>query len=409
MIRKAKKIAGALLAGAVCFALAGCTGADTQEAEDLVRTAYLTEEDMAQADMWASCDDTALAAVMKKAEAGENVTVVYIGGSITQGTIAAGTKDGEVAEKKCYADIVSQWWEERFPDTEFRFVNAGIGGTDSYLGVHRLKDDVLSYDPDLVLVEFSVNDGDSQFYKRSYDNLVRNLLTSENQPAVMLLFMAQSNGTSAQNSHVYIGYDYQLPMVSYGNVIKTMIADGRYTEEDLSGDGTHPSALGHAITGEIIWNYLNNVYASRNSYGEVETFDTKPTTKSCYENADILDNQDIEPDTAVSFADGTTVCAQYPDGWMTTEGESEITFTAEFRNLGLLYYKTTDGKSGQFEVYIDGEYAGKIDADFTGGWGNAIEGSEIYTSDAAAEHVVTVKKMDGSTGDVLYLLGLLVS
>jgi lysophospholipase L1-like esterase len=37
-------------------------------------------------------------------------------------------------------------------------VNAGIGDTDSQYGALRVQRDVLSYNPDLVVVEFAVND-----------------------------------------------------------------------------------------------------------------------------------------------------------------------------------------------------------------------------------------------------------
>lgn len=105
-------------------------------------TDYVTEELYASADQWDSCDDAALAAVMRKAEAGEPVTIACIGGSITQGTISNGSDDSGVADKKCYADLFFSWWEQTFPDTEFTFINAGIGATDSYIGVHRVQRDI---------------------------------------------------------------------------------------------------------------------------------------------------------------------------------------------------------------------------------------------------------------------------
>ena len=104
---------------------------------------------------------------MNKAADGEPVTIACIGGSITQGTISSGEDDSALAFRKCYADIFFQWWEDSYPDTEFTFINAGIGATDSYLGVHRVRQDVLDADPDLVLVEFSVNDGASPTDKRN--------------------------------------------------------------------------------------------------------------------------------------------------------------------------------------------------------------------------------------------------
>ena len=131
-----RRLAAAVLCLALC--LTGCGGAAGSEADgDLSEgslgadssekssqdspgvsdvelaspTSFLEEGDMALADMWPSCDDRALGAVMRKAEAGEPVNIVCIGGSITQGTISGGAKDnellksGEIPSKRAYADI----------------------------------------------------------------------------------------------------------------------------------------------------------------------------------------------------------------------------------------------------------------------------------------------------------------
>ncbi len=371
-------------------------------------TDYVSEDEYALAAQWKSCDDTALAAVMKKALAGEPVTIACIGGSITQGTISSGSVDSTVEKKEDYADRFFDWWKETFPDTDFTCINAGIGGTDSYLGVHRVEEDVLTYEPDLVLVEFSVNDSDSVTYEKTYDNLVRRILKSDSAPAVILLFMGQTNGATAQASHVLVGFNYALPMVSYYNVIKDMMDNNVYSAEELSGDEVHPSSLGHAITGEILWKYLSNVYENLDSYGEPTAFSASPVTAEKYMNAAILDSDDIAPDALGTFED-SSVCAQYPRGWQTTEGEGGITFTAEFQNLGILYYAMKNGLSGQFEIFIDGEAVYTINADFSDGWGNAIEAKEVYSSTESAEHTIEIRKAADSTGDVFTLLGLLVS
>lgn len=371
-------------------------------------TDFVTDDMYVVADQWPSCDDTALAAVMKKAEAGEKVVIACIGGSITQGTISAGSRDKEIDEKKSYADIFFEWWSDTFPDTEFEFINAGIGGTDSYLGVHRVQKEVLDYEPDLVLVEFSVNDEDSLFYKKTYDNLVRKILRSDSAPAVMLLYMGQTNGATAQGNHVFVGFNYKLPMLSYTSMINDMMSQGVYTAAELSGDEVHPSALGHAMTGEILWKYLNKVYESLDSFGEPEKFDIAAVMKESYQNADIIDSSDADVTEPGSF-EKKRICTQFPYGWECTEGEGGLEIRAEFMNLGILYFATIDGKSGQYDIYVDGEYAGTINADFSGGWGNAIKANQVYTSDAPAEHIITIKKAPDSTGDRFDLLGILVS
>ena len=371
-------------------------------------TDCVSEENMALADMWNSCDDTALAAVMKKAAAEEPVTIACIGGSITQGTISSGADDAGLSFKKCYTDIFFEWWSDTFPETEFTFINAGIGASDSYLGVHRVQKDVLTYKPDLVLVEFSVNDGSSLIDKRNYDNLVRKILLSENSPAVMLLFMGQTNGSSAQDVHALIGFNYNLPMVSYLNVINAMMADNIYTDKQLSGDTVHPSALGHAIAGEILWKYLNGVYSVRNSFEEPKPFDKSPVTNEIYLNAGLLDSLSLIPVQPGDFTAGSSFEA-FPNGWTCEEGGGNFTFTINCSRMGFLYYCTTDGKSGQFEVYVDGEYTAVLDADFTGGWGNYAAAKEVYASKEACEHTVVIQKAPNSTGDNFTLLGILIS
>lgn len=76
---------------------------------------------------------------------GANVTVAYLGGSIT-------------AQQGWRPKSLSLF-RDTWPQAKFEEVNAAIGGTGSDLGVFRLNQDVLQYKPDLLFVEFAVNDG----------------------------------------------------------------------------------------------------------------------------------------------------------------------------------------------------------------------------------------------------------
>ncbi|MBQ4311367.1 MAG: SGNH/GDSL hydrolase family protein, partial [Oscillospiraceae bacterium] len=111
-----------------------------------------------------SVGDTArLCKAFMKGESGQPITIGVIGGSITQGTAAS-------SPANAYPSVYCKWWEEKFPESEITLVNAGIGGTDSYLGVNRVDEQLLAYDPDIVIVEFSVNDTNAATNKYSYDS-----------------------------------------------------------------------------------------------------------------------------------------------------------------------------------------------------------------------------------------------
>lgn len=376
--------------------------------EGIDTSTYVTDNEMELAVKYANIDNSALAKVMKKAEAGEDITIVCIGGSITQGTVSNGSKDSEVASKNYYAQYVESWWKERFPNIKINFVNAGIGATTSYLGVHRVNADVLSHDPDLVIVEFAVNDAGLARGDYTYDNLVRTILKYKTNPAVMLLFMAQTNGSSNQQVQSKIGFSYHLPMLSYANVISDMMKNNYFTDKELSGDTVHPSALGHAICGEMFYKYFNDIYAHKDTFSDPAVFDKKPVTSEKYTNASILDSKSITPNSLGTFVEENYFW-QFPNGWITREGQGEIEFTVTCQNLGLIYYKTTNGTGGKFDIIIDGETVMTLNSDFSGGWGNYAESTEVFSSDAAAEHKVVIKKAADGTGDTFGILGLLVS
>ncbi|MCD7842907.1 MAG: SGNH/GDSL hydrolase family protein, partial [Lachnospiraceae bacterium] len=74
-----------------------------------------------------------LEAVMRRAAAGEKLTVGFIGGSITNGSLSS-------TPQTCYAYLVYSWWKVTFPKADFTYVNAGIGATDSQYGAARVEE-----------------------------------------------------------------------------------------------------------------------------------------------------------------------------------------------------------------------------------------------------------------------------
>lgn len=343
-----------------------------------------------------------LAAAMKKAESGEKVTVGVIGGSITQGSRAT-------SQEKCYASLFFKWWSEKFPSGQLEFVNAGIGGTDSYLGVHRIDEQLLDKNPDVVIVEFSVNDTDKTMNKYSYDSLVRKILSRENMPAVILVFTTMDNGTSLQDVHKEIGKAYDLPMISYHDAVYPEVAAGTLVWSDISPDNIHPNDAGHDIIGQILSRYLDGVYNDRANAPDPVPFTTEGYTKDYYANATLLGSDDIAPVSADNFAaGGNNTYTQFPDNWSTENGGS-ITFEVECRNFGVLFLKTTDGKSGTYEVWVDGERKGKLEADFSGGWGTHGYGRQVVLANDTVKHTIEIKPAEGSEDKGLTILALMVS
>ncbi|MDE7303169.1 MAG: SGNH/GDSL hydrolase family protein [Oscillospiraceae bacterium] len=344
-----------------------------------------------------------LAHAMKKAMNGEEVTVGVIGGSITQGSSASSTSS-------CYASLFYNWWLTKFPDTNINFVNAGIGGTNSYLGVHRVDEQLLSYKPDAVIVEFSVNDTDRTMNKYSYDSLVRKILSCDSNPAVMLLFTTMEDGTSLQDVHKEIGAAYDLPMLSYHDAVYPEVAAGNLVWRDISPDNIHPNDAGHDIIGQIVSRYLDGVYDSLDKITEEPSaFSAEGPTKDYFANAKMLSAADITATSSEGFeVVDKTLYDQFHNNWKTEAGGS-LTFDVECRNFGVFFLCTTDGKSGTYEVYVDGERKGKLEADFTGGWGNYGNTKQITLTNEVAAHNIEIRPAEGSEDKGITILGLMVS
>ena len=121
--------------------------------------------------------------VFAKLKAGKPVTIAYFGGSITAG---AGASDGE---KTSYRALVGQWFTTTFPQASVTNVNAAIGGTGSDLGAFRLKRDVLGHHPDLVFVEYAVNDNGTPdiMVDRAMEGIVRQIRRAD--PATDVCFV----------------------------------------------------------------------------------------------------------------------------------------------------------------------------------------------------------------------------
>ena len=345
-----------------------------------------------------------LAKAMKKAANGEDITVGVIGGSITQGSSATD-------HNNCYAELFHKYWVEKFPQSNVNFVNAGIGGTNSYLGVHRVDTQLLDSKPDAVIVEFSVNDTDKLMNKYSYDSLVRKILNCDSQPAVMLLFTTQEDGTSLWETHKEIGAAYDLPMLSYRAAVYPEVSAGTLDWKDISPDNIHPNDEGHKLIGQLVSRYLDSVYDDLDNIDDSSVaFDTPAYTADYYKDAKMLGASDIAPQEISGFEQGgnSVYPELFPDNFV-TEGEGYLKFETECKCLGFFYLKKVDGKGGKYDVYVDGERKGTLDADFKGGWGNYGETQQILISKDSEKHTVEIKLAEGSTNTSLTILGIMES
>lgn len=350
-----------------------------------------------------------LAKVFKKAKDGEKITVAYLGGSITQGSTAG--------DQLCYARLTTDWLEEKFPEAEIEYVRAGIGATGSYIGVHRAQRDVVSKNPDLVFIDFSVNDTTENTERNinSYDSLLQLLWNSASHPAVVTIAMTQENGTSFQSYHSEICEAYDIPMISYREAILDVIEKGHIVWDDISDDNIHPNVVGHSVLTEIITAYLQDVIDNLDSIDTSSESDlSSPFTDNKFMNADVATPENTVPLDATGWTTRTDMFGNFGGYWMIRsrdglfEGVNPLKFEVEAKNIGVFYGKLTSG-GGTFDVLVDGVCAKTIDSDFPDGWGSYVEADEVISYDEVGKHTVEIVPHKDGEKSVIYISAIAVS
>jgi lysophospholipase L1-like esterase len=325
-----------------------------------------------------SLGDTAkLQHVFAKAQRGEKIVLAFIGGSITEGAAAT-------AKEKRYVELVGNWWKTMFPQSQIEIINAGIGATASNFGALRLQQDVLSKHPDVLVVEFAVNDEPSEASTQSFEGLVRQSLQSPDPVALLLLFMMKQDGANAQEPFARVGAHYNLPMVSYRDAIWPEIQSGRMKWEDLSPDTIHPKDSGHAYAAAMINAVLNKVLSTLPKNEPLLRTDPipAPLTSNLYDHTSLFTGAEMKPLQNHGWTFEATANPK-STGWKATEPGSVLEFEIPGSMVFLQYWKI-HGAMGITRVSIDGVPVGDYDAWFDKTWGG-------YNQTLAIAHDLTSK------------------
>ena len=365
--------------------------AETTEQEE-IDFSSLSEEEiydlMVKRSLITTGDMTRMANVFDRAAKGEKITAAYIGGSITEGY----SDNITLKTEEKWVTMSTEWLSEQFPDADISYVNAGLSGTPSVLGNVR---DVLVSDPDIVFVEFAVNDGMEDIYKNAYESLVRTLLTQDKDVAVVLLFTIVENGHTCQPHMTQIGENYNLPMISLPDSMWVEIKEGRMAWSDYSADQSHPNVEGSKMIRDFVINYFEKVMeVYSDKIGAVDKNLPDPIFSGDYANMHFLDNTNLTAEVS-GFAPNDNGHHWFKDGWMYRGDEgASLKFDINCKKLAMVMKVNNSKMFGSAEIYVDGELAATINSNKSDGWNNPVA-EYIIDGDEAAAHTVEIVVPEG--------------
>lgn len=360
---------------------------------------------------------TRLKNLMKRAANGESLVIGFLGGSITQGSLSS-------TPKTCYAYLVYEWWKKSFPNAEFSFVNGGIGGTTSHYGGARAWKDVLCYRPDIVTVDFSVNDDANEFFEETYEGTLRRLLMAPSAPAVVVLNnVFYDTGKNAQDYHNRIADHYGIPHVSIKDTIFPDVESGKIVRADITPDNLHPNDKGHRLVADEICKLLDSIkeeLEKEDTEGKIiETNDLAslpaPLTENAYEHSRLIqiqDNEAILDGFLVDPIEKKGMLDIFKNGWTAAHTNDKISFEIECSCLAVQYRKSVQQPVPKAKAVIDGDEAHAVilDGNFTEDWGDCLYLEPLLHHAEKKVHRIEITVTDAK--DIVrpfYLVSLIVS
>ena len=196
-----------------------------------------------------------------KVKAGKTTRVAFLGGSITR----AGNG---------YRDQLLSWFRNTYPQCKFEEIMAAVSGTGSDFGACRVQQHVIDHRPDLVFIEFAVNDNRMrmQLVRETMEGIVRQIRKASSKTEICFIYtLAKENlpelekglfpaSVSAMEA---IAEHYNIPTIHMGLQVVDEIAKGKLVitgkkEESsaipiFSVDGVHPlPETGHKIYTQVL-------------------------------------------------------------------------------------------------------------------------------------------------------------
>lgn len=292
--------------------------------------------------------------LLDKLKSGQEVVYGAIGGSITEGAAAS------CAECR-YVDKFAAGLQTRF-HARIKIVNAGIGASNSLFGAFRVDKDLLAYRPDLITIEYAVNDSTNPDTAAAYEALVRKCLAQSPDTAVLLIFTMNYQGENKQHLHIPVGAHYQLPMLSYRDAVYPEITAGNFTWQDISPDTVHPNDLGHGMIAKMLTMLVEEIDAAPATAPAFPLPAYLNPTAARYEKTLIADADTMELIAQSGWSKGPHKAGY--TGWQTEQPGAwlELRFTGTYVTIGCKQYS---GDFGRAAVSLDGQPPVMLEGYFT--------------------------------------------
>ncbi|WP_438432669.1 SGNH/GDSL hydrolase family protein [Gorillibacterium sp. sgz500922] len=343
---------------------------------------------------------------IRRVHADSRLKLLFLGGSITQGYVPGGGVDTP------YPRRVADWCRTRLPGgPELEQVNLGLAGYHSDMGLATAAKELDLLNPNLVFVEFAVNNGFDKASADSFESLIRRLLKHSPELSVVVICACLESGYTCEPYMADIALRYDLPVIGLKSALELGKSQGRRWEE-YACDNAHPSEAGHRLIADCLIRLFETVLDA-----ETATFRQSPVhppgiPEDCLfgrslENPVYYDHRNLRTQTLGSFVPSATH-ARFPYGWVSRpDGDGPLMFKMRCSRLLVLYELGDPGDAyGRLSVKVNGREMALIAGTGVFGWQNPVC-ARVWDSPAEQEIEVSLTVVKDSEEAGFVLLGLL--
>lgn len=315
----------------------------------------------------------------------------FMGGSVTQGfagdRVHAGAYPALLTDALC---------KQGYQAEAFVCAEAGMGSMEGNL----LADEwILSKKPDIVFLEFAINETTLKPSVIAYESLLRKLLTQPEPPVVCLFLLRNSNDYSAEGFMISLAEHYHLPCVRLRPGINPALEHGDLEWTDYADAESHPNADGHRLLAECLLYMLEQ---AENAADEPriplpEAWLDAPFQALKYMHA--AENCEYVS-TKAPVLPRHSPC--HPIAWKLSKESGGLQFQAECSALLLVFEAHRLPEYGACRITVDGEACNPpvLQSNSIYAWGNA-RYAVVVPPDVRKMHTVVLEPTEES----FYLLG----
>ncbi|MDB4438239.1 SGNH/GDSL hydrolase family protein [bacterium] len=204
-------------------------------------------------------DSTALvdAELKKHWPKNRTVNIVFHGHSVPSGY----HRTPQVKPFESYPHLFRQTLAERYPHAVFNVITTAIGGENSAQGASRFKKEVIPHRPDLILIDYALND--RRLPIDVVEKAWRRMIQEAKSSRIPLILITPTGATNANFSNPDDPLTIRAQLLrKLARETDVMLADvslawqaaikSGTSQGDLLSQGNHPNLAGHQIASSVI-------------------------------------------------------------------------------------------------------------------------------------------------------------